>query len=73
MNIESVEEDKQSYEGSFRGVDIYIEPNSDQYRGGFIWSVCRKENELDTGLTFTKIDALAEARKAIEELNLSLA
>ena len=72
MNIESIEEDKLSYEEIFRGVEIYIEANPDRYRGGFTWSVCRDENELDTGLAFTKNDALAEARKAIEELELSL-
>ena len=66
MKIESIEEDKLSYEAIFRGIEIYIEPNPDRYRGGFAWSVCRDKNEFDTGLAFTKNDALAEARKAIE-------
>jgi hypothetical protein len=66
MSIENIEEDNLSYEEIFCGVEIYIEPNPDRYRGGFMWFVCRDENELDTDLAFTKNDALAEARKAIK-------
>ncbi len=73
MNIESIEEGKLSYEEIFRGVEIYIEANPDLYRGGFAWSVCRDENELDCGLASTEDEAMAEAQRAIEELDLSLA
>jgi hypothetical protein len=52
---------------------IYIEANSDHYRGGFVWSVCRDENELDCGLALTEDEAMAEAQRAIEELDVSLA
>lgn len=47
MKVESMEEGKPSCENIDRGVEIYIEPNPDHYRGGFAWSVCRNESELD--------------------------
>lgn len=73
MNIEYIKEDKLSYEEVFRGVVIYIEANPDHYRGGFMWSVCRDEYELDCGLALIEDEAMAEAQQAIEELDLSLA
>jgi hypothetical protein len=73
MNIENIEEDKQSYDNIYRGVEIYIEANPDHYRGGFAWSVCRDESELDCGLALTDDAAMAEAQRAIEELDFSFA
>ncbi|MFZ6799325.1 hypothetical protein [Undibacterium sp. Di24W] len=73
MNIENNEEGKLSYENIYRGVEIYIKANPDHYRGGFAWSVCRDENELDCGLALTENEAMAEAQRAIEELDVSLA
>lgn len=67
----NVEENNLIYEEVFRKFEIFIEPNPDDYRGGFAWSVCRGENELECGLAFTKNDALSEARKAIEKIDLS--
>ncbi|MBB1425319.1 hypothetical protein H5181_02460 [Shewanella sp. SG44-2] len=40
-------------EDTIDGFDIYIEPNPDQYRGGYIWSVSKNNEELDTGLVFS--------------------
>jgi hypothetical protein len=73
MNIENIEECKLSYDNIYRGVEIYIEANPDHYRGGFAWSVCREECELDCGLAMTENEAMAEAQRAIEELDVSLA
>jgi hypothetical protein len=47
------------------GFDIYIEPNPDQYRDGYIWSVSKDDEELKTGLVFTIDDALAEIHSFI--------
>ncbi|MBC3832274.1 hypothetical protein H8K33_12185 [Undibacterium amnicola] len=71
MNIENIEGDRRSYDNIYRGVAIYIEANPDHYRGGFAWSLCREENELDCGLALTENEAMAEAQRAIEELDLS--
>ncbi|QDE29574.1 hypothetical protein [Shewanella polaris] len=40
-------------EETIDGFDIYIEPNPDQYCGGYIWSVSKNNEELDTGLVFS--------------------
>ncbi|KVX00571.1 hypothetical protein [Shewanella frigidimarina] len=40
-------------EDTIDGFDIYIEPNPDQYRGGYIWSASKNNEELDTGLVFS--------------------
>ncbi len=73
MNVETIEEGKPSYENIDRGVEIYIEANPDHYRGGFAWSVCRDESELDCGLALTEDEAMAEAQRAIATLDFSLA
>nr|WP_315485228.1 hypothetical protein [uncultured Undibacterium sp.] len=70
MNIENIGEDRRSYENIYRSVEIYIEANPDHYRGGFAWSVCREENELDSGLALTEDEAMAEAQRAIEDMAL---
>lgn len=59
-----------SYEEEYFGYEIYIEKNRDRYRGGFEWSVCKDENELDVGLTFTVNDALSEARKFVDSVRI---
>jgi hypothetical protein len=68
MKNKNIETDWQSYEEIFHEHEIYIEPNPDHYRGGFSWSVCKDESELDCGLATTVKDALLEAHKAIEVL-----
>lgn len=47
-------------EDTINDFDIYIEPNPDQYNEGYIWSVSKNNEELDTGLVFTVKDALTE-------------
>jgi hypothetical protein len=54
------------YEEDFMGFEIYIEPNLDRCREGFVWSVCKDEEELDSGLEFGFDEALVAANKAIE-------
>lgn len=57
-----------SYEEEYFGYEIYVEKNRDQYRGGFEWSVCKDESELDVGLAFSVNDALTEARKFVDSI-----
>ena len=47
----------QVIEDTINGFDIYIEPNPDQYRGGFVWSVSKNNEEIDCGLVFSINDA----------------
>ncbi|MDD8060344.1 hypothetical protein [Shewanella metallivivens] len=47
----------QVIEETINGFDIYIEPNPDQYRGGFVWSVSKEGAELDSGVVFSINDA----------------
>lgn len=68
MNSENTVIGNHSYEENFCEHEIYVEPNPDQYRGGFTWSVCKADCELDCGLAITVEDALTEAHKAIKEL-----
>ncbi|MFZ6689300.1 hypothetical protein ACO0K0_16270 [Undibacterium sp. SXout11W] len=68
MKRENSETNNQNHEEIFHEHEIYIEPNPDHYRGGFVWSVCKGECELDCGLSLTIDDALNEAKKVIREL-----
>ena len=44
-------------EETIDGFDIYIEPNPDQYNEGYVWSVSKNNEELNSGLVFTVDDA----------------
>jgi hypothetical protein len=68
MNSENTDTNWQNYEEIFHEHEIYIEPNPDHYRGGFAWSICKNECELDCGLATTVEEALIRAHKAIEVL-----
>ena len=57
-----------SHEEIFLDHEIYIQPNSDPYRGGFEWSICRNGVELDVGLDFSINDALKQAKGVITAL-----
>lgn len=59
-NFVSHEEEYQSYE-------VFIEKNPDPYYGGFIWSVARESEELETDLDFTLVSAVENARKSIDD------
>lgn len=71
MNSENTENRNENYEEIFHNHEIYIEPNPDHYRGGFAWSVCKDEFELECGLAITVDEALVEAHKAIEDLEVN--
>jgi hypothetical protein len=53
------------YEEEFMGIEIYIEPNPDRWHEGFVWSVCKDREEIDSGLEFGFDDALEVARNLI--------
>jgi len=52
-------------EETIDGFNIYIEPNPDHHSEGYVWSVSKNNEELDTGLVFTIDDALAEIHSFI--------
>jgi hypothetical protein len=64
--------DTEIIEDIIDGFDIYIEPNPDQYRDGYIWSVSKDDEELNSGLVFTVDDALAEIHSFIDTSPLPL-
>ncbi|WP_273023114.1 hypothetical protein [Rheinheimera sp.] len=49
------------YEEEVNGFIIYIEDNPDRWRGGYSWSVCKDDVELDSGSVFDVVDALEQA------------
>ncbi|MGI2175920.1 hypothetical protein [Shewanella ulleungensis] len=55
----------QVIEDTINGFDIYIEPNPDQYRGGFVWSVSKNDAELDSGVVFTVDEALSQIHNSL--------
>ncbi len=59
-----------TYEEPYAGHMIFIEPNRDSYRGGFEWSVCRDDTELQCGLEFSAEEALKVSRKYVDTVVL---
>jgi hypothetical protein len=51
-----------SYEEVFLGCDVLIEHNSDRWRGGFVWSVYKNGEEIDSDLVFEFDNAINSAR-----------
>lgn len=70
MEIDPTGSITNSYEEIYCEYEIYVEPNRGPYREGFEWSVCKDETEYDSGLSFSIADAVAEARKATDKLNM---
>jgi hypothetical protein len=58
-------------EETIHGFEVYIEPNPDQYRGGYLWSVSKDGEELDSGLAFTADEGMSEALKTMSCLSAS--
>jgi len=58
-----------SYEEAYLGLDFYIEPNPDRWRGGFFWLVCKDGEEIDSGLCYSIEDAILDAKKVIAVVN----
>lgn len=56
------------YEEVYLGHEIFVEPNRDQYRGGFEWTVCRDGIELTVGLDFTSDAALQQAKIFVDSV-----
>lgn len=57
-----------SYEDQFLGYTIYVEVSADRYNPAFSWSVSKDDVEYDSGLAFSKDDAIAEAEAAATKL-----
>ncbi|WP_233267282.1 hypothetical protein [Paraglaciecola sp. L3A3] len=51
-----------TYEEEFMGFEIFVEPNPDKWQGGYIWTVCKDEEEIYSDLEFEFDDAINSAR-----------
>jgi hypothetical protein len=56
------------YEENLYGFDIFVEPNPDNWRGGFQWTVSQDNEELECGLEFSSSLAMDVARRCIEKI-----
>jgi hypothetical protein len=65
--MDALQEDLEDefYEENLCGFDIFVEPNPDNWRGGFQWSVSQNNEELECGLEFSGYLALEAAYKYI--------
>lgn len=57
-----------SYEEEYQGYTIYVEISADRYNPAYSWSICKDDVEYDTGLSFSKDDAVADAEAAVTKL-----
>lgn len=57
----------ESYEEEFQGDTIYVEISADRYNPAYSWSICKDDIEYDTGLSFSKDDAISDAEAAITQ------
>ncbi|CAM5209514.1 hypothetical protein [Alishewanella longhuensis] len=57
------------YEEDLLSYTIYVEVSADRYNPAFSWSVCKDNIEYDSGLAFSKDDAIAEAKAAATKLS----
>tara|TARA_R110000868_G_scaffold323467_1_gene584414 strand:+ start:1085 stop:1303 length:219 start_codon:yes stop_codon:yes gene_type:complete len=55
-----------SYEEEIMGFEIYIEPNPDRWREGFVWLVYQDGEEVDSGLEFGFDEALEASKETIK-------
>jgi hypothetical protein len=44
---------------------IWIEPDPDHFRGGYVWSVSLNQTELDCGLSYSPESARSDAEKVV--------
>ena len=58
----------ETYEEAFLEYTIYVEVSADRYNPAYSWSICKDDIEYDSGLAFSKDDAIAEAEAAITGL-----
>lgn len=56
------------YEEELNGYTIFIDVNPDRWRGGFIWSVCKDDVELDSGIEFRGGTARLQAYNVLSSL-----
>ncbi|WP_212676574.1 hypothetical protein [Undibacterium fentianense] len=55
-------------EEKINSYEITIDPNPDTWRGGFIWSVSLRDEELDCGLEYSRRLAERVANKYVNAL-----
>lgn len=56
------------YEEEVNGYTIFIDVNPDRWRGGFVWSVCKDDVELDSGVEFRGGTARLQAYNILSSL-----
>lgn len=56
------------YEEELNGYTIFIDVNPDRWRGGFIWSVCKDDVELVSGIEFMGGTARLQAYNVLSSL-----
>jgi hypothetical protein len=54
-----------AYEEIFHGYEIYVISNPDRWRGGFEWSICKDNCEIESELVFCVDDAIKNAREVV--------
>lgn len=60
------------YEEEYLGFDIFVVSNPDKWNEGFIWSICKDGEEIDTGFEFGFDDAVVVAKDAIKFISSRL-
>ncbi|RYD72328.1 MAG: hypothetical protein EOP53_22130 [Sphingobacteriales bacterium] len=60
--VDSIEEDFQDYQ-------IFIDNNSDKYRGGFEWSISKDDEIFCSDLAFNIESAFSDAQQAVIKIS----
>jgi hypothetical protein len=53
------------YHEVFQTFEIYIDHNSDRWRGGYVWVVSKNNQEVSSGLSFSTGASVEEAWDAV--------
>lgn len=66
MKINHVAGGNSADEDKFDSYEITIDPNPDTWRGGFIWSVSLRDEELECGLEYSRRLAESAANRYVK-------
>ncbi|WMW80768.1 hypothetical protein RF679_00470 [Undibacterium cyanobacteriorum] len=68
MNIFNLKEVNLEETAIPAGYEINIEQNPDHWRGGYVWSVSIEDEEVASGLEFSRRSAYQEAEQVLQTL-----